>query len=67
MHEVGSFVYLAGGTTALRSGPLQRIFRDLDAGTQHMIVSPPVRQTIGRELAGLADGKVWRFLDLVEA
>jgi indole-3-acetate monooxygenase len=67
VHDVGSFVYLAGGTTALRSGPIQRIFRDLHAGTQHMIVSPPVRQTIGRELAGLADGKVWRFLDLVDA
>jgi alkylation response protein AidB-like acyl-CoA dehydrogenase len=66
IHEVGSFVYLAGGTTALRSGPIQRIFRDLHAGTQHMIVSPPVRQTIGRELAGLAEGKVWRFLDLVD-
>jgi alkylation response protein AidB-like acyl-CoA dehydrogenase len=66
VHEVGSFVYLAGGTTALRSGAIQRIFRDLHAGTQHMIVSPPVRQTIGRELAGLAEGKVWRFLDLVD-
>ena len=66
VHEVGSFVYLAGGTTALRSGPIQRIFRDLHAGTQHMIVSPPVRQTIGRELAGLADGKVWRFMELVD-
>jgi alkylation response protein AidB-like acyl-CoA dehydrogenase len=66
VHEVGSFAYLAGGTTALRSGPLQRIFRDLHAGTQHMIVSPPVRQTIARELAGLAEGKTWRFLDLVD-
>ena len=65
-HEVGMFVYGAGGTTALRSGTIQRIFRDLHAGTQHMIVSPPIRQTIARELAGLADGKVWRFMDLVE-
>jgi len=66
VQEVGSFVYLAGGTTALRSGPIQRIFRDLHAGTQHMIVSPPVRQTIGRQLAGLADDKVWRFMELVD-
>jgi alkylation response protein AidB-like acyl-CoA dehydrogenase len=65
VHEVGDFVYLAGGTTALRSGPIQRIFRDLHAGTQHMIVSPPVRQTVARELAGLAEGKTWRFMDLV--
>jgi alkylation response protein AidB-like acyl-CoA dehydrogenase len=64
VHEVGSFVYLSGGTTALRSGTIQRIFRDLHAGTQHMIVSPPVRQTIGRELAGLAEGKAWRFMEL---
>jgi alkylation response protein AidB-like acyl-CoA dehydrogenase len=65
-HEVGIFVYGAGGTTALRSGTIQRVFRDLHAGTQHMIVSPPVRQTIARELAGLAEGKVWRFMDLVD-
>ena len=65
-HEVGVFVYGAAGTTALRSGTIQRVFRDLHAGTQHMIVSPPVRQTIARELAGLAEGKVWRFMDLVD-
>jgi alkylation response protein AidB-like acyl-CoA dehydrogenase len=65
-HEVGAFVYGAGGTTALRSGTVQRVFRDLHAGTQHMIVSPPVRQTIARELAGLSEGKVWRFMELVD-
>ncbi|HVY62518.1 MAG TPA: acyl-CoA dehydrogenase, partial [Planctomycetota bacterium] len=67
VHEVGVFVYRASGTTALRSGAVQRIYRDLHAGTQHMIVSPPVRRTIGRELAGLASGKKWRFMELVDA
>jgi indole-3-acetate monooxygenase len=66
VHDAGSSAYLAGGTTALRSGPIQRIFRDLHAGTQHMIVSPPVAQTIGRALSGLAQGKVWRFMELVD-
>ena len=59
-------MYLAGGTTALRRGTIQRLLRDVHAGTQHVTSSPQVVQTCGRELAGLADGQVWRFLDLVE-
>jgi alkylation response protein AidB-like acyl-CoA dehydrogenase len=66
LHDVASFVYLAGGTTALRRGTIQRLLRDVHAGTQHVTSSPPVVQTCGRELAGLADGQVWRFLDLVD-
>jgi alkylation response protein AidB-like acyl-CoA dehydrogenase len=66
LHDVGNFVYLAGGTTALRRGTIQRLLRDVHAGTQHVTSSPQVVQTCGRELAGLADGQVWRFLDLVE-
>ncbi len=62
LHEVASFVYLAGGTTALRTGTIQRLYRDVHAGTQHVTSSPPVVQACGRELAGLADGKVWQFL-----
>jgi len=32
--------YLMAGTTALRSGPLERAFRDIHAGTQHAMVNP---------------------------
>lgn len=66
IHEVGMFVYLASGTTGLRSGTIQRFFRDLHAGTQHVTSAPHVIQNCGRELAGLAPGLEWRFLDLVE-
>jgi alkylation response protein AidB-like acyl-CoA dehydrogenase len=66
VEEVGMWVYTAAGTTALRSGTLQRFFRDLHAGTQHVTSAPPVIQTCGRELAGLAPGKVWQFLELVD-
>ena len=66
-HDVGMFVYLSGGTTALREGPIQRLFRDLHAGTQHLIVSPLVRRNVGREIAGLAGGRRWQFVDLVDA
>ncbi len=66
LHEVASFVYLAGGTTALRHGTIQRLYRDVHAGTQHVTSAPPVWQTCGRELIGLAEGKHWQFLDLVD-
>ncbi len=65
-HHAGSFAYLAGGTTALRAGPIQKLFRDLHAGSQHLIVSPPVRRAIGRELAGLAGDRAWRFVELAD-
>jgi alkylation response protein AidB-like acyl-CoA dehydrogenase len=65
--EVAAFVYKSAGTTALRAGTIQRLFRDMHAGTQHITSSPPVFRAIGRELAGLAPGKKWVFLDLVDA
>jgi alkylation response protein AidB-like acyl-CoA dehydrogenase len=65
-HDVSEFVYRTSGTLALRAGTIQRLFRDMHAGTQHITSAPPVFRAAGRELAGLADGKTWLFLDLVE-
>jgi alkylation response protein AidB-like acyl-CoA dehydrogenase len=65
-HEVSEFAYTAAGTVALRSGTMQRLFRDMHAGTQHITSAPPVLRNAGRELAGLAPGKKWLFLDLVD-
>lgn len=67
LNEVANFVYLSGGTHALRRGTLQRLMRDVHAGTQHVTVSPPVVQRCGSKLAGLSDGTRWQFLDLVPA
>jgi alkylation response protein AidB-like acyl-CoA dehydrogenase len=64
--EVSDFVYLAGGTTALRRGTIQRLVRDVHAGTQHVTSAPAVWANCGLELVGLADGKHWQFLDLVD-
>jgi alkylation response protein AidB-like acyl-CoA dehydrogenase len=64
-HSVATFVYTAGGTNALRSSTIQRLFRDAHAGTQHVVASPPVFAAIGRELSGLDEGKHWQFLNLV--
>ncbi len=54
------------GTAALRAGTIQHLFRDMHAGTQHITSSPPVYASIGRELGGLAKGKKWLFLNLVD-
>lgn len=64
VHEVGLTAYKWGGTTALRRGDLQRYFRDLHAGTQHVTSSPVVLQNCGRWLAGLAPEARWVFLEL---
>jgi indole-3-acetate monooxygenase len=65
-HDVSKFVYAASGTTGLRESAIQRYFRDMHAGTQHVIPSRPILQTVGRKLAGLAEGKKWQFLELVD-
>jgi indole-3-acetate monooxygenase len=65
-HEVSEFAYTAAGTVALRSGTMQRLFRDMHAGTQHITSAPPVIRNTGRELAGVAGNKKWLFLDLVD-
>jgi indole-3-acetate monooxygenase len=65
-HDVAQFAYRAAGTVALRAGSLQRLFRDMHAGTQHITSAPPVIRNAGRELAGLSEGKKWLFLELVD-
>ena len=64
-HSVAAFVYKSAGTTALRAGTIQRLFRDMHAGTQHIVAAPPVYRAVGRELAGLAEDHTWVFVDLV--
>jgi alkylation response protein AidB-like acyl-CoA dehydrogenase len=64
--EVANGVYLLSGTTGLRRGAIERLVRDVHAGTQHVTSGPGMWQCAGRELAGLAHGKHWVFLDLVD-
>ncbi|MEV0347062.1 acyl-CoA dehydrogenase family protein [Nonomuraea sp. NPDC050680] len=64
--EVARFVYASGGTSALRDGLIQRLFRDVHAGTQHITSGPQVLQECGRELAGLAPGQSWMLFALEE-
>lgn len=64
--EVAKFVYTVGGTAAARPGPIQRGFRDMETGIQHITSGPSTRQNVARSLLGLADDKRWAFMDLVD-
>lgn len=66
-HEVTMTVYKWAATSALRSGDIQRFFRDMHAGTQHITSGPVVLQNCGRQLAGLAPRASWVFLDLKDS
>jgi indole-3-acetate monooxygenase len=63
--DICNFAYRAGGGVALREGPIQRCFRDIYAGTQHLHAHPLIMRECGRELAGLANGQVWGRFGLV--
>ena len=64
-NDVAQLVYQAAGTAGLRAGRIQMLYRDMQAGIQHITSSPPVWQAAGRELAGLAPDENWVFLNLV--
>jgi alkylation response protein AidB-like acyl-CoA dehydrogenase len=64
--EVCTFAHKTGGGVALRSGVLQRCFRDMFAATQHRIVSGFMLRECGRELLGLAEGKMWTSRGLAD-
>jgi alkylation response protein AidB-like acyl-CoA dehydrogenase len=57
--EIANFAYKYGGGVALRAGALQRGFRDIHAGAQHILTSPVLLRECGRELLGAAQGEIW--------
>jgi alkylation response protein AidB-like acyl-CoA dehydrogenase len=65
--DVANFVYLSGGTTALRKrSPIERLVRDVHAGTQHITSGPGMWRAAGEELVGAGEKKHWVLLDLVD-
>jgi alkylation response protein AidB-like acyl-CoA dehydrogenase len=45
--------HVSGGTSAYRSSPLDRPFRDMHAIRQHVVAAPKVQETVGRVYVGL--------------
>ena len=64
--DVANWVVDAAATVAIRPSVLQRHFRDMKTGAQHMTSGPGVRQNVGRMLAGDQPGKRWMFTELVD-
>ncbi len=69
LHEVASeittFAYRSGGGVSLRPSVLQRCYRDLHAGTQHILLSDQIAQDCGKVLMGMTDdGAQWSILGL---
>jgi alkylation response protein AidB-like acyl-CoA dehydrogenase len=69
IHEVVSqittFAHRSGGGVTLRPSILQRCYRDLHAGTQHILLSDQIAQDCGTVLLGMAkEGAGWSVLGL---
>lgn len=65
-HEVANIAHLWTATTMARRGELQQLFRDMNVGTAHVTSGPGLLQSCGKQLAGLAPGASWQFIQLVE-
>lgn len=65
--DICTFAHKTSGGVSLRSGILQRCFRDMFAATQHRIVSDLMLRECGRELLGTADDKLWSTRGLVDS
>ena len=61
--ECCSFAYFSAGGVSLRESTIQRCFRDMHAGAQHVLASFFGKEA-GRELLGLAEGERWHGMML---
>lgn len=69
IHEVVSdvctFAHKAGGGVSLRPSVLQKCYRDIHAGTQHILLSDQIMQDCGKTLLGMApESSAWTILGL---
>ena len=70
VHEAGvdacQFVYRAAGGASLRSGVMQRIYREMLTAANHFTINPNIVSAAGRDIGGVWSDRVWRFYDLIE-
>ncbi|HEY1747752.1 MAG TPA: acyl-CoA dehydrogenase family protein [Xanthobacteraceae bacterium] len=53
MSEVSTFAHRAARGASLRDTPMQRFYRDIHAGTQHILMADQIYEEAGRALLGL--------------
>lgn len=64
--EVGTFAHIASRGVSLRSSVLQRCYRDIHAGTQHLLLADEIVAECGTALMGAApEGSRWGMFGLV--
>jgi alkylation response protein AidB-like acyl-CoA dehydrogenase len=51
--DVGTFAHRAGRSASLRNTKMQRCYRDIHSGTQHILMADQIVEEIGRALLGL--------------
>lgn len=70
VHEAGveacTFAFRAGGGTSLRSGVMNRIYREMMTASNHFTINPNIVGAAGREIAGVWSDRTWQFYDLIE-
>ena len=65
LSEVTTFAHRSGGGVSLRPSVLQRCYRDLHAGTQHILLSEQIAEDCGTVLLGMAEeGAGWSVIGL---
>lgn len=66
LSETSTFAHRAGGGVALRPSVLQRCYRDVHAGTQHLLLSDQIFQECGRVMLGMTGEKArWTILGVL--
>jgi alkylation response protein AidB-like acyl-CoA dehydrogenase len=53
--DVGTFAHRAARGASLHNTPMQRFYRDIHAGTQHILLADQIVEECGRALMGLPD------------
>ncbi len=67
MSETSTFAHRAGGGVSLRPSVLQRCYRDIHAGTQHLLLSDQIFQECGRVMLGMTSNDAhWTILGVVD-
>ena len=68
VHEAGvdacQFAYRAAGGASLRSGVMQRVYREMLTASNHFTINPNIVGAAGREIGGVWSQRVWQFYDL---
>lgn len=70
VHESGveacTFAFRASGGTSLRSGVMNRIYREMMTASNHFTINPNIVGAAGRDIAGVWSDRTWQFYDLIE-